>query len=272
MTDKTNPETGPEPEANNGDMGSGIRGRSMPETAKRIRERLTAMFQSATGAGMNASDTSDSFPTGKAEAATPRCPSCNDTGYLQVVGRGVMRCQCLRERFIAAKLAEIPKRFQDCSFANYIPCDGAQQRAVDLIAAEWTGSYLLIGDYGRGKTHLAIAQYRHLTQMEQSCLFFSMPELLNELRKAELDDEYFCEVRYAVRYRTRFHLFIDDIDKFKVTDFKFEVLFDLLDTLYRRNLGLTVTTNLAIRELRRNQTLDGAILRRIEDICKAVTL
>ena len=38
-----------------------------------------------------------------------------------------------------------------------------------------------------------------------------------------------------------------DIDKLKPTDFKTEVLFELVDTLYRRKHGLTVTGNYSLR-------------------------
>jgi len=46
-----------------------------------------------------------------------------------------------------------------------------------------------------------------------------------------------------------YRLFWDDIDKLKLADFKTEVLFDLVDTLYRQKHGLTVTGNYSMRDL-----------------------
>src|SRR5437879_4876167 len=123
------------------------------------------------------------------------------------------------------------------------------------MSKDFTASFLLEGMYSRGKTHLAITQYAELVKIERPCLFLTMSELLSELRKVELDPEYFCEVRHRVRYANGFHLFIDDIDKFRVTEFRFEAIFDLINGIYSRKLGLTVTTNYTISEVRRSQIL-----------------
>jgi chromosomal replication initiation ATPase DnaA len=97
-----------------------------------------------------------------------------------------------------------------------------------------------------------------------------MGELISELRHGEINPDYFSIVRHRVRYSDQFHLFVDDIDKFKGTDFKFEVLFDLFDTLYKRNLSLTVTSNYSLAELANSEHLNPAIIRRIDDICQAI--
>lgn len=166
----------------------------------------------------------------------------------------------------------IPERFRDASFANYVPTDSRQDHALATISGDFTGSFFIHGEYARGKTHLAIAQYAKLVEIERSCEFLSMAELLTELRRSEMDPEYFCTVRQRVRSAEKFHLFVDDIDKFKVTDFKFEVLFDLFDTLYKRNLGLTVTSNYGLRELATSGAVHPSIVRRIDDICGVVEL
>lgn len=185
---------------------------------------------------------------------------------------GVVRCQCRIERAILSKLDAIPERFRHCTFGNFEPRSDRQQLALTEIAYEPLGSFCLTGEYGKGKTHLAIAQYRYHVQLERPCLFLSMAGLLSELRRAELEADYFCLVLDRIRYAEKFHLFIDDIDKFKVTDFKFEVLFDAFDTIYRRKLGLTVTSNYSLRELIEFEKLHPAIVRRIDDSCKAVQL
>lgn len=182
----------------------------------------------------------------------------------------VSRCECQKQKIIRAKLAEIPERYRDSSFMNYVPMDAKQEAALLLVSGDFTKNYFLYGDYARGKTHLATAQYVKLVQIERPCVLLGMAELLSELRRAELDADYFCLVRHRARYADRFHLLIDDIDKFKVTDFKFEVLFDLFDTIYKRKLGLTVTSNYSLRELATSGALHPSIVRRIDDSCQAV--
>jgi hypothetical protein len=69
-----------------------------------------------------------------------------------------------------------------------------------------------------------------------------------------------------------FHLFSDDVDKLKPTDFKTEVLFDLVDSLYRRKHGITVTGNYSMRDLVERERMHPAIVRRLDDMCTALEL
>jgi DNA replication protein DnaC len=173
----------------------------------------------------------------------------------------------MRRKIIQQKLSEIPERFRESGFANYVPIEAKQEAALAKLSGDFTRSFYLFGDYARGKTHLATAQYKRLIEIERPCLFLSMGELLAELRKSEMDSEYFCLVRQRARYTERFHLFVDDIDKFKATEFKTEVLFDLFDTIYKRKLGLTITSNCTLSDLR---IIHPGIVRRIDDICEPV--
>lgn len=201
-----------------------------------------------------------------------QCELCRDTGHISIEA-GVVRCECQKQRIIAKKLSSIPARFRTASFANYQPIDGKQTRAKERMSAEFTKSYYISGPYGTGKTHLATAQYIQLVRIEQPCMFLTMGELINELRRAELEqDTYYCQVREKCRYADRFHLFIDDLDKFKPTDFKAEALFDLIDTVYKRNLMLTITSNYSLSELSAIQSIHPSVLRRIDDICGVIEL
>ena len=55
-----------------------------------------------------------------------------------------------------------------------------------------------------------------------------------------------------------------------MTDFKTEVLFDLVDTLYRQKHGLTVTGNYSMRALVDRERMNPAIDRRLDDMCRVV--
>ena len=168
------------------------------------------------------------------------------------------------------KLRAIPARFRDCTFETYVPVNSRQRDAKQQMESDRLRSFFLFGNYAQGKTHLAFGQYRTLIQTEEPAMFYTMAELLAELRKGELDSDYLSIVVDRVRYAERFHLFIDDIDKFKVTDFKFEVLFDLIDTIYKRKLGLTITSNFGLRGLVESERLHPSIVRRIDDTCTAL--
>jgi hypothetical protein len=48
------------------------------------------------------------------------------------------------------------------------------------------------------------------------------------------------------------------------------VLFDLVDTLYRRKHGLTVTGNHSLRDLVGRERLHPALVRRLDDMCRVL--
>jgi predicted ATPase len=60
------------------------------------------------------------------------------------------------------------------------------------------------------------------------------------------------------------------IDKLKMTDFKTEVLFDLVDSLYRQKHGLIVTGNYSMRDLVEHERMHPAIVRRLDDMCRVI--
>jgi hypothetical protein len=73
------------------------------------------------------------------------------------------------------------------------------------------------------------------------------------------------------------HLFIDDIDKAPArTGFRVEMLFDLFDTIKRRQLGLTVTSNLPLiskdKKPDLRSVLSEPVVSRLYQICTEVVL
>jgi DNA replication protein DnaC len=154
-----------------------------------------------------------------------------------------------------------------------LDCRSAQDRALSLMRKDPDGNFYLTGAYGNGKTHLLYAQYRDVViSGKVRCHVRTTRELIEELRRAEFDDDFVSPVIAAASRRVPYHLFWDDIDKLKVTDFKTEVLFDLVDSLYRQKHGLTVTGNYSMRDLVEGERMHPAIIRRLDDMCRVVEL
>jgi len=192
--------------------------------------------------------------------------------------RGIHRLEAVRVRSVqqkvcSARLAAIPERFKTSTFESYRPRNPKQQRALDLMRKEPNGSWYLAGSYGSGKTHLLYAQYRELVFAGNTrCYVRTTRDLVEELRRAEFDDSFISPLLAAACGSAPFHLFWDDIDKLKPTEFKTEVLFDLVDSLYKQNHGLTVTSNYSMQHLINTERLHPAIVRRMDDICKLTEL
>jgi len=204
------------------------------------------------------------------------CQRCRDSSWLRIDLPGnttVRQCECRRNGTLERCLTQIPARFRDSSFDSFKPRDRQKEHVLSLLRGNPRGSWYLHGAYGSGKTHLLYAQYRVLaTSARVPCHVRTSRELVEELRRAEFDEEPGSPIMTAVTRREAFHLFWDDIDKLKLTDFKSEVLFDLVDSLYRHNHGLTVTSNFSMRELMERERMPPAIVRRLDDMCTAVEL
>jgi DNA replication protein DnaC len=142
-----------------------------------------------------------------------------------------------------------------------------------MMREDPNGSWYLTGSYGSGKTHLLYAQYREMVVAGKiRCHMRTTRELVEELRHAEFDDDFISPVIAKASKPEPYHLFWDDIDKLKTTDFKTEVLFDLVDSLYRQKHGLTVTSNYSMGDLIERERLHPAIVRRLDDTCRVVEL
>jgi DNA replication protein DnaC len=202
------------------------------------------------------------------------CTHCRDSGWRQVdlPGRaGMKQCECVAQQGQVRNLALIPERFKSSTFESFKPRDPKQQRALSLLRKEVGGSWYLTGAYGNGKTHLLYAQYRQVViSGKMRCHVRTTRELVEELRRAEFDEDFVSPVLAAASKPAPYHLFWDDIDKLKMTDFKTEVLFDLVDSLYRQKHGLTVTGNYSMRDLVEHERMHPAIVRRLDDMYRVI--
>jgi len=144
---------------------------------------------------------------------------------------------------------------------------------VALMKSFPEGSWYLTGCHGSGKTHLFYAQFRELAAAGRiRCHVRSTRELVDELKRMELDNEFVSPAMAAANAPEPYHLFWDDIDKLKLTEFKTEVLFELVDALYRRKHGLTVTANYSLQELVERERMHPAIVRRLDDMCRVIQI
>jgi DNA replication protein DnaC len=204
------------------------------------------------------------------------CLQCMDSGWRRVDlpgSAGMRQCECVAEKARMRALALLPERLRDSSFDFFKPRDPRQERALSQMRKDPGGSWYLSGAYGNGKTHLLYAQYRELVTAGQArCHVRTTRELVEELRRAEFDEDFVSPVIAAASRSAPYHLFWDDIDKLKLSGFKTEVLFDLVDSLYRQKHGLTVTGNYSMRDLVEHERMHPAIVRRLDDMCKVIEI
>lgn len=199
-------------------------------------------------------------------------------------GNGVVRCKCQKRRIAEDRIREVISRwpeYKNADFRGFKAKTVGQENALAVFRQNPKGSYFLTGLYSRGKTHMLICQYRYMALAGDRCLLRSAREVIEELRKAEAPadnnrEAFESPVLQMVNTARSGHLFIDDIDKAPArTGFRVEMLFDLFDTIKRRQLGVTVTSNLPLvgdkgKDLR--SVLSDQVVARIHQVCRVIEL
>ncbi len=76
-------------------------------------------------------------------ASEPVCSLCGGTGWRRAQGEdfiGFRRCECVRARLLADRLAVIPELFRGATFESFHARNGRQERALALVKDAPDGS------------------------------------------------------------------------------------------------------------------------------------
>ncbi|HMO56125.1 MAG TPA: ATP-binding protein [Roseiflexaceae bacterium] len=212
-------------------------------------------------------------------AATPPiseavCTQCGGVGYYkEAVDYGhphfgvLFPCECKiaeKEQRRVEELAEISnlEAFQDKTFESFNATIHGVQRPF-LRAREYArmpkGWFILFGNYGVGKTHLAAAIANELLQRHWRVLFAVVPDLLDHLRSTFGPSS---EVEYDDRFelvRTVPLLVLDDLGTENTTPWAREKLFQIINYRYNETLPTVITSN------RKPEDIDPRIFSRMSD-------
>lgn len=123
-----------------------------------------------------------------------------------------------------------------------------------------------------------ICQYRVLAERGIPCVLRTAKDLVDELRKAETpaiepgQTPFESPVLKLVNLAPGGHLFIDDIEKIGVrSGFRSESIWHMLDTMKRRQIGLTFTSNLPMNlpgeKMSLRTELTDQVVSRLDVLC-----
>lgn len=225
-------------------------------------------------------------PTAPAEG-TYSCFLCLGTGMEVVPGKGARRCSCRTQEGRAKLLlaANIPRRYEDCSLANYIvtPGNGTQHRALHYAykqATEYPAvdrGLLFMGTVGVGKTHLSVAILRALIERGVGCLFYEFGSLLKKIQDSYNPGSETSELKVLTTVYKAEVLVLDELGAVKPTGWARDTMMQIVGTRYNDRKLTVFTTNYTDAPRHpTEETLEeriGVRMRsRLYEMCKAVVI
>jgi DNA replication protein DnaC len=189
------------------------------------------------------------------------CSQCDDTGWkpVDVSGvRRVSRCDCWREQVGQHRLADanIPKRYQHCTFTNFAVYNPSLERALDQARRvpdrfpaannlrEQGRGLLLEGPPGVGKTHLAVAVLKQVMEASGARgMFYDTRDLLRVIRSTYDPSIRTTELEVLRPVMTADLLVLDDLGAEKTSEWVEETMNLIVNTRYNERRLTIFTSN-----------------------------
>lgn len=168
--------------------------------------------------------------------------------------------------------SQLGKKFQSKTFANWDVNRLPKAYKIcykyalnfDELSAKGKG-LILMGNAGTGKTHLASAISNYLMDDLIPVKFGTFISLLDSLKKAFRTDRDIISSLTSTPL-----LVIDDLGKEKYTEWARQILFQVVDERYNKELPIIITTNLNLQELK--ERIGEPITSRLMEMCYGVAM
>ena len=188
---------------------------------------------------------------------TKTCPKCLGTGWVigdSPQGPVARRCGCFHERQAEALLerARIPKRYRDCTLANFeIHKDNASHKDALALARKFVRNYpaqevglLFIGPCGVGKTHLAIGIIQELVAKKGvPCVFYDFRDLIRDIQNTFAPDSALTESDVLAPVFRSDVLVLDELGAKRTTAWVEETVFYVINHRYNAKRTTIFTSN-----------------------------
>jgi len=189
------------------------------------------------------------------ETPEPVCPICGGTGWKDVLAetdRRVTRCDCfLRSQAKhLLEMADLPSRYDACDFSTYQTGGTDALAAAKIKIENWADQYpldrtglLLVGPSGVGKTHLAVAALKRLTEKGIHCLFCDYRDLLKQIQNSYNASVQATELELLRPVFETEVVLLDDLGAVKPSEWVWDTVSLVLNTRYNKKLTTIITSN-----------------------------
>jgi DNA replication protein DnaC len=214
-----------------------------------------------------------------------RCPldTCDGTGFVvDEQTRTATPCGC-RAQLVSRRKARslsavLPKKYKDVSLdRNPIaqmpditlrPVRAYLRNLGENLA---TGRGLcLVGEVGTGKTTIAMLVAKEALAAGHSVAVYSMPRLLNEIRRTYDEGSDSSYVELLDRLAEVDLLQLDDVGAERSSPWVLEQLYTIVNSRYEGERAITMTTNLDFADL--VEQIGHRTVSRLREMCEAIPL
>jgi DNA replication protein DnaC len=183
---------------------------------------------------------------------TDVCEECFGTGTKLDPVKGAIPCPCRRRdrsrKLVAA--SRIPRRYEKCSFANFISNPGTSLDHALHHAHTFANEYpavdrglLFMGPAGVGKTHLAVSILRDLIEKGFAGLFCEFGSLLKEIQDSYNPVSKSSEMRVLAPVYQADVLVLDELGASVPTEWVRDTMYQIINKRYNDNKLTIFTTN-----------------------------
>jgi DNA replication protein DnaC len=217
--------------------------------------------------------------------STEVCTECFGTGTKLDPVKGAMICPCRRpdrsKKLLTA--ARIPRRYSECSFETFKCAPSTSQDNAKLAAQRLVDEFptdrglLFMGPAGVGKTHLAVAIIKGLTERGFAGIFCEFGSLLKEIQDSYNPISKSSELKVLSPIYQTDVLVLDELGATIPTDWVRDTMYQIINKRYNDKKLTIFTTNYSdARRSDKEQVLEdriGTRLRsRLYEMCSKVVM
>ncbi|HSK62380.1 MAG TPA: ATP-binding protein [Pyrinomonadaceae bacterium] len=213
--------------------------------------------------------------------STDVCEECFGTGTKLDPVKGAIPCPCRRRdrsrKLIAA--ARIPKRYEKCSFTNFISNPGSSQDHALCHAHKLANEYpavdrglLFMGPAGVGKTHLAVSIIRDLSEKGFAAVFYEFGSLLKQIQDSYNPVSKSSELKVLAPVYQADVLVLDELGATVPTDWVRDTMYQIINKRYNDNKLTIFTTNYSDKNNELEERITYRLRSRLYEMCTNVTI
>jgi DNA replication protein DnaC len=213
--------------------------------------------------------------------STEVCQECFGTGTKLDPVKGAIPCPCRRldrsRRLLGA--ARIPRRYEKCSFANFISDPGTSQDHALRHAHKFANEYpavdrglLFMGPAGVGKTHLAVSIIRDLIEKGFAGVFCEFGSLLKEIQDSYNPVSKSSELRVLAPVYKADVLVLDELGATVPTEWVRDTMYQIINKRYNDKKLTIFTTNYLDKANELEERITYRLRSRLYEMCTGIVI